>query len=213
METPKDRMEAFLAALARRDAGEALRIARQSVPPDWPEDDRCLWEARRDAAWCAGDGEAPIDLPDRNGYAVWYAGEVNEDGQPHGRGVRMYSDGTLIGCEFRDGEPHGQGIEIWPNGMLYNGNLYEGYPNGRGVYTWPKGERYEFDHLHLPYRGHPGHNCALLGGRGTHTLPDGTRYKGWFHNGKYHGRGVLTMPDGTRYEGWFHNGKYLGRGV
>lgn len=139
METPEGRMEAFLATLARRDAGEALRIARQSVPPDWPEDERCLWEARRSAARCAGDGETPMDLPDRNGYAVWYAGEVNEDGQPHGRGVRMYSDGTLIGGEFRDGEPHGQGVEIWPNGMLYSGNFYEGYPNGECVYTWPGG--------------------------------------------------------------------------
>ena len=113
METPEDRQMEFLAALARGKAGEALRITRRSVPADWPEDDRRLWEARHGAAWCAGDGEAPKGLPERNGHAVWYAGEVNVDGQPHGRGVCMYSDGTLIGGEFRDGEPHGQGVEIW----------------------------------------------------------------------------------------------------
>ena len=38
-----------------------------------------------------------------------YEGEVNGDGQPHGRGIEVRPDGIRYEGDFRDGKPSGRG--------------------------------------------------------------------------------------------------------
>ncbi len=57
-DTPETRRAAFDAAMAAGDAARALAIAREPFPvdsPDWPEDARRQWGARREIARAALD--------------------------------------------------------------------------------------------------------------------------------------------------------------
>ena len=58
---------------------------------------------------------------------ISYEGEVNQDGERHGKGVQSFSDGQRYVGEFRN------------NGDRYVGEWSEGNYHGNGTLTYPDG--------------------------------------------------------------------------
>ena len=79
------------------------------------------------------------------GGEVEYRGEVRSAGSqiPHGRGVKVFPDGSVYSGEFVDGEHEGKGRISKQSGDVYDGNWRNGQPHGHGVETYMSGERYE----------------------------------------------------------------------
>lgn len=63
--------------------------------------------------------------------------DVN-DHQFNGYGKRTSSDGVYRGG-FKNGQPHGKGKKIFSNGNVFQGNFEEGQPHGRGTFTYSTG--------------------------------------------------------------------------
>ena len=59
-----------------------------------------------------------------------YEGEVNQDGQEHGKGVVSWSDGQRYVGEFRNSNYHGHGTMTYPDGRVKSGEW--AYDNFRG---------------------------------------------------------------------------------
>ena len=133
-----------------------------------------------------------------------YEGEVNADGQPHGRGVMTWATqwhSRRIEGEFRDGKAHGQGVYTGGQaGDYYKGEWRDGHFHGQGERWLPTGPVYKGEFRKGKFHG-----------QGVMTVPNGQGYEGEFRDGKFHGQGVYTWPDGTRIEGrWFYGGQYIG---
>jgi|GEM_PF-6771810 len=58
--------------------------------------------------------------------------------KPHGKGTLTTADGTYTG-EFRDGNFHGKGVEILSDGTRFEGRYKNGERHGRGVFTTTDG--------------------------------------------------------------------------
>ena len=166
-----------------------------------------------------------MDLPDGSRYV----GEVNEDGVPHGQGVRTWPDGGRYEGEYRDGAM-ARGTYTWPDGCSFTGEHEAEGEIERGVYTWPDGCQFEGT-----YRdGQPASGVltkadgAMLtgefgpaegGGHGVQgagviLLPDGTRFTNdAYRDSTAEGQGTAEYSDGNRYEGGWRGGKPHGHGV
>ena len=112
-----------------------------------------------------------------------YYGAVNNDNQPHGRGVKFYSDSSVYCGGWRDGVQHNSGSDVgyWISSIETE---YSG--------TWLYGVKH---------------------GRGTQSYPDGSLYIGEFMKGFEHGFGRKRLPDGNYYEGRYNAGRRDGHGV
>lgn len=117
-----------------------------------------------------------------------YYGETYKNNEPHGFGVKFYSDGTTYVGKWEDGFPHDDGKGIWqrPDGTNYTGQFVGGLKHGKGVQLYLDGGTYNgewakgFEH-----------------GQGVRKYPDGSVFEGRFRFGRRDGQGVLTHKDGT----------------
>lgn len=152
-----------------------------------------------------------------------------------GKGIYIYSSGTIYIGEFANGEIHGFGVCYFSDGSKYQGDWIHRYPDGRGVKTYPDGSK----RVGYWKRGHPvdeygnlvselvegkeAHNdgtdiqsgcisgdCA--DGQGLFAYPDGSRYEGQFFNGKPEGWGTFYDVNGDRFTGSFRAGYRHGKG-
>ena len=153
-----------------------------------------------------------------------YDGELNDVGQPEGRGVMYYSDGGISEGGWRNGLLHGQGRRVSPQGDVFigqwdsgkmhgqgrvrytNRNYYEGGWNndlqdGSGVEVWGDGSRFEGNYSY-----------GLKNGEGRFMWPDGSYYCGEFVNDQIHGSGKYCWTN-REYEGEWSQNKMQGRGV
>jgi hypothetical protein len=71
-----------------------------------------------------------------------YQGERNKDSQPDGRGVMVYSDGTIYEGEFVDGMCEGKGRLIHAFGDVYEGDWDDNKAHGDGIFTTLDGTVY-----------------------------------------------------------------------
>ena len=123
-----------------------------------------------------------------------YYGGLNAEGEPHGLGMKLYSDGSIYFGEFSKGEHHTEARGVWnrPDGAVYDGSWQFGQRHGHGVQIDPGGGRYEgqfakgFEH-----------------GQGKRTYADGSIFEGRFRFGRKDGPGVLTDRDGKVEKGTF----------
>jgi hypothetical protein len=65
----------------------------------------------------SADGSSRITLHLKEGT---YHGEVL-NGQPHGKGILKFNDGSVYEGTFENGTRTGYGKMIWPNGEVYEG--------------------------------------------------------------------------------------------
>ena len=55
------------------------------------------------------------------------------DDEEHGRGVKVWADGSRYDGEFRDGKPHGRGVYVTTESDRYEGDWRDGKANGSGT--------------------------------------------------------------------------------
>ncbi len=132
-----------------------------------------------------------------------YFGDVNESGEPHGFGLKVFSDETIYFGGFKEGifdtnledRPGMTGTLIKPNGATYEGTFLGGLKHGKGSQTYPDGTRYTgefakgFEH-----------------GQGTKTYNEKegqSSFTGRFRFGRKDGPGTLTHADGSTEKGNF----------
>lgn len=159
-----------------RDKYRALRIKNNAAQYDVNED-TCKFMNPVVKSWGYGD----VDFDE-------YYGETLKNDQPHGFGVKFYSDGTTYVGKWGDGLPHDDGNGIWqrPDGTNYTGQFVAGLKHGKGVQLYLDGGTYTGEWAKGFEHGH-----------GVRTYPDGSIFEGRFRFGRRDGQGVLTRKDGT----------------
>jgi len=125
-----------------------------------------------------------------------YFGILNDKGEPHGYGVKIYSDETVYFGDWVNGQYQTTGTRkgnlIKPTGATYEGQWLQGLKHGLGVQTYPDGGKYEgefakgFEH-----------------GQGKKNYPDGSCFEGRFRFGRKDGPGTLTDAQGNAEKGNF----------
>jgi len=159
-----------------RDKYRALKLKNTAAQYDVNED-TCKFMNPVAKSW--GYGDLEFDE---------YYGETLKNNEPHGFGVKFYSDGTTYVGKWEDGLPHDDGKGIWqrPDGTNYTGQFVAGLKHGKGVQLYLDGGTYTgewakgFEH-----------------GQGVRKYPDGSVFEGRFRFGRRDGQGVLTHKDGT----------------
>jgi hypothetical protein len=73
---------------------------------------------------------------------VNYVGQL-KNGEANGKGVGIYSSGSVYRGEWRNGVRHGEGVFEWSDGEKYEGEYVNDQRHGYGVYHWSNGLRYE----------------------------------------------------------------------
>ncbi|KAG7368986.1 TIR domain containing protein [Nitzschia inconspicua] len=140
---------------------------------------------------------------------VIYEGEL-ADNKREGRGICLYSNGTLYEGEWKRNKEHGYGKLMTSDRRrtIYEGEWERGKIQGNGTYYYGSsdpakpGPRYigEFKE-------------NLRNGMGRYFLPDGSVYDGQFRDGVMNGRGLFTWSDGSMYDGEWKDGKRNGQGL
>lgn len=102
-----------------------------------------------------------------------YEGET-DDGEPHGKGTKTWTDGGKYVGDFRDGLMSGNGIRSWADGAEYKGEFKDGRMNGIGTRTWKNGDKYTGQWKN-----------GRMEGKGVMTFADGTKKEGMWVNGKF----------------------------
>lgn len=117
-----------------------------------------------------------------------YFGEVNEKNEPHGNGVKVYSDGSVYYGEWMNGmrHTHGRGTWLRPDGSQYEGSWQEDQKHGNGMQTYPDGGTYVGEFAKGYEHGH-----------GIKKYIDKSIFEGRFRFGRRDGPGVLQHVDGT----------------
>jgi hypothetical protein len=153
----------------------------------------------------------------------FYEGQWNIQGERHGVGLCVESQGSVYYGEWHHDIKEGKGIYIntncdsyggeWNNGIMngigqlivkdqfqYIGEFRDGVREGKGV---------EITDEYI-YYGELRNN--VKDGFGVIKVGDST-YKGYFENNMYNGIGHMNWSDGRKYEGNWKNNKMDGLGV
>lgn len=92
---------------------------------------------------------------DEDDVVVNYEGQVDDGGEPHGRGTAHLESGAIFRGRFHHGLPQGRGSMERPDGSTQTGNYIEGELEGRGVYDFPGGQTIAFQYcggtMHGPF--------------------------------------------------------------
>jgi len=126
-----------------------------------------------------------------------YSGPTDDNGLPHGGGVKLYASGATYTGSFEHGKRQGVGTLIFPDASRYTGDFNNGKFEGTGVYRWPDGRKFE------------GYFESGFFINGSYTWNDGRMYQGSFLKDRQHGKGMLLFPDGSKFEGTWENGSRL----
>ena len=123
-----------------------------------------------------------------------YRGEVNRQGESHGKGVYNYGDGKRVyRGEFEFGKKHGIGKINWSDKNYYIGEFKDDRINGKGLKVYENGNIYYGDFVQ-------NQKC----GEGVFKWPRGYVYIGQFRNNKVEGKGYQFFPDGSKFESEMH---------
>lgn len=125
-----------------------------------------------------------------------YFGLVNDQGQPHGVGIKFYSDGSIYHGPWVNGyqKTEYKGIMTRPDGSQYEGTWLQGRKHGFGRQIYADETVYSgqfangFEH-----------------GIGKRSYKDGSFFEGRFRFGRRDGPGILVYPNGTIQKGVFRD--------
>ncbi|XP_013412743.1 MORN repeat-containing protein 4 [Lingula anatina] len=106
-----------------------------------------------------------------------YTGQWNDQGQRHGSGQLMLSDGSKYHGKFENGLFHGYGVMIMQDGSRYEGEFSQGKFSGFGVFTRCDGMKFQGEFREGKVSG----QGLLTFADGTHGLP---RNEGRFEGNK-----------------------------
>lgn len=155
-----------------------------------------------------------------------YTGYVDSEGQPHGQGKCVYSDGSIYNGTWDHGYWHGHGRLDYSESEYYEGDFCDGFLEGRGTMyyedgsswtgIWKEGSEWDgygtvYDE-NFTYVGQVSeHKCN---GKGRISWKNGRSYEGEFKDGDRHGFGTLFFEDGSTWTGeWKEREPWNGSGV
>ncbi|ETW00391.1 hypothetical protein H310_07029 [Aphanomyces invadans] len=156
----------------------------------------------------------------RRGHGSYEGGY--RDGLQHGKGLRVFADGssyegdwvdnvmhgngvwstaafTYIG-EFQHDRPHGHGLFTFTNGDVYEGSVREGHFYGRGKYTYKDGSWYDGEYM------------ATTTTMTSNTAKQQTVKEVPLPNGLKHGQGRRRWVNGNEYDGEWKDDAMHGQG-
>ena len=132
--------------------------------------------------------------PPKPKYVI-YEGEM-VDSKREGRGICLYTDGTLYEGEWRRNMEHGFGklMSSDRKKIIYEGEWERGKMQGTGTYYYGSSDPLQ---LGSRYTGEFKENLRY--GMGRYFLADGSIYDGQWRDGVMNGLGVFTWPDSSMY--------------
>jgi hypothetical protein len=163
-----------------------------------------------------GDALTPADVGhegqwrngQRHGYGIGVLtdGGIHEGGYAYdrvdGHGTCARSDGSTYEGNWRDNGINGYGVYTWPDGKSYSGAILDNQLHGYGTHVWANGDTYEG-----MWR------CNQRDGYGAQTDVNGDVYRGQWRDGVRDGFGVFAKARGTTYRGNWLDGLRHGYGV
>ena len=140
---------------------------------------------------------------------VIYEGEM-VDSKREGRGICLFTDGTLYEGEWKRNKEHGYGklMSSDRKQIIYEGEWERGRMQGTGTYYYGTSDPLKPGSR---YTGEFREN--LRNGIGRYFLDDGSVYDGQWRDGVMNGLGVFTWPDKSMYDGVWKDGKRNGQGL
>ncbi|HFC46357.1 MAG TPA: hypothetical protein ENJ63_00570, partial [Dissulfuribacter thermophilus] len=151
-----------------------------------------------------------------------YMGEFH-NGRRHGKGKRIYNDGSWYEGEWKRGRMDGKGVYVDAQGNRYEGTWHKGRRDGKGVLITSDGRRLEVEYKNgelitpLAYEKGGASTSETPVGSPSHVskvFSDGSTYLGEINDrGQFHGKGVRTFRDGTSFNGEWVNGRPEGEGL
>ncbi|XP_018051360.1 PREDICTED: radial spoke head 1 homolog isoform X1 [Atta colombica] len=131
-----------------------------------------------------------------------YEGERNENGERHGNGKTLLSNGDMYVGQYRNGFRHGKGIYVFKNGARYNGDWRDGQKYGQGIFWYPDGTRYEGEWI-----------CDAKHGFGSYYYMNNDIYEGSWKDDFRHGIGTYLYADTeTKFMGTWMEDRMQGPG-
>jgi hypothetical protein len=158
-----------------------------------------------------------------NGSA--YKGELNAQGQLHGYGRMVWTNGDEYEGQFSNGLFQGKGKLISKGYTIYEGEFDQGYMSGQGTLEFENGDKYIGQFSRGAFNGKgklmSADKSVYIGnflnneitGKGRWIFSDKGVYRGELKSGIFHGKGKLKRPDGSSYSGEFVEGEMHGLGV
>lgn len=131
----------------------------------------------------------------------FYQGEVDNFGNPYGKGTMFFVDGSFYEGGWKLGKMNGEGRIITSTGDVYKANFEDGRMTGYGEMEYSNGNKYAGGLLYDKPHGY-----------GEEIGVDGTIYKGEYKDGLKNGKGKSLWTDGSYFEGEFLNDLYDGVG-
>jgi len=156
-----------------------------------------------------------------------YTGAKNLKGEPHGKGVMRYPDGSRYEGFWINGNKEGKGInynskggkteEEWYNRNLISGNGEFNIP-GEGIYYGEMKNKKRHGKGKMVFADGVVYEGEWKNGKqdgwGIYFYSDGiSRYEGEWKDDQAHGKGILICPDGYKYEGEWKNDQKNGYGI
>ena len=124
-----------------------------------------------------------------------YEGETDEEGRPHGKGIKYFSDGRRYEGEWAHGVREGYGIEYAEDGTkFYEGNWSNNKCYGNGVLISWQGVRYEGFFDLLSYNAIEANLSKEH--HSVRTYPNGEVIEGPVNGTNY----ICTYPNGDTLE-------------
>ena len=152
-----------------------------------------------------------------------YQGEINSQGEKHGKGRLTTPKYIRIGT-WRDDEFTGWGRESRVNGDVFEGRFVDGAIYGKGINQNKKGNVYVGEFVDSKREGKGNLKTSKVqyegefkydkfNGKGKLIfVKQGHEYEGEFKNNEINGIGVFKWKNGDIYEGEMTNGKMNGYG-
>ncbi len=133
-----------------------------------------------------------------------YYGEINDEGQRHGKGIYRWLSGETYQGEWKDDNQHGFGEWKHPDGKIsYRGEWYNGTEHGIGIYIRENGDHYEGMFKY-----------GAMHGNGTMKYArSGATYTGGYVNNQKSGFGIYVWKSGETYHGEWKHDERNGEGI
>ena len=88
--------------------------------------------------WARETGVGAVSVR-KNGDGGSFAGDMNADGERHGKGRLVYPHGGYYDGEWSHGKKHGKGVQVSPCGRQYSGLWNQGKKEGPGTFVFKNG--------------------------------------------------------------------------
>ena len=151
------------------------------------------------------DDEYRIAFADDETGEIYEGGWIKgiKGGRRHGRGICIFTDGTMYEGMWANGKCHGRGQLMTLNRhIIYSGEWIDGFMQGQGTYNFDNGDIYIGD-----WKEGNRH------GKGEYILKNGCKYTGEWKDNKRHGKGLFLWTDGSYYEGAWEIDNRHGQGL